>query len=204
MRLFLLLAMATVGASAASAQTTSEIVMHGRGHTADVGQTEATSGNVSIEQIGLANAVAVYQQGFGNEASIRSQGRHQSHMADQRGAGGNRLVIDSAGPDNLSDIVQQTATGGANDLLLVQSGTGNQAVIEQNATAAGLNSITLNQAGDGNFARLAQNGVDNSIDLTQNGNANSAGITQNGSGLGISLTQNGGGQVTITQTAPGS
>jgi hypothetical protein len=204
MRLLLPLAFFAACASAASAQSTSEIVMHGKGNSASVDQTAAMSGNVSIEQIGLANAVAVYQQGIGNAASIRSDGSHQSHRVDQRGTGGNRLALETDGRDNLSDIAQRSLSGGVNQAVILQNGTGNQAIVEQNATAAGLNSIALAQAGDGNFAHLAQNGIDNAIDLTQNGDANSAGITQNGSGLGISLTQNGGGQVTITQTAAGS
>ncbi|MEQ1882624.1 MAG: hypothetical protein ABL878_16835 [Burkholderiales bacterium] len=198
----LLLLPAALATSIGDAKADSVVVMSGEANLVVADQASSSHSTIEVEQIGIVNAVTVYQQGLNNNASFRSVGDSQNHIADQRG-GSNLLAVESTGPDNASDIVQIAASGGQNAMLLLQNGANNQAIMEQDATGAGLSSITLTQSGNDNSAHLVQTGTDNMIALAQNGDANSATITQSGSGHSINLVQGGGGQVVIAQSNSG-
>ena len=199
----LLLLSSCLGAIAAKAQSDATITLMGDRQEVLVDQSDANSGSVSVEQIGVGNVTQVHQRDDDNEADIVIEGSDQRHEVDQAGGGSNRLLLRSYGANSESRIIQQSAVGGLNAISLLQDGTNNQAMLEQQSTAAGLNSINLIQSGNDNLARLTQIGIDNAIDLTQNGNANSADITQTGNGLGFALTQAGGAQIVVTQSNPG-
>ena len=204
MRYLLILFLAScLGGIAAKAQSNSVVTSIGDGQEVLVDQSEANSGSVAVEQIGMYNAAIVRQRGDDNEVDLVSNGSDQRHEIDQEGIGSNRLMLNASGANNESRIFQSSEIGGLNAIQLLQDGTNNQALLEQQSTAAGLNSINLVQSGNDNLARLTQIGVDNSIDLTQNGDANSADVTQTGTGLGFALTQEGGAQIVVTQSNPG-